>query len=31
MMVYLINNYSLFDATNDKMIDVLSVKLGKEN
>ncbi len=31
MMVSLINDYSLFGATDDEMIDMLSIKLGKEN
>lgn len=31
MMVSLINDYSLFGSTDDEMIDMLSVKLGKLN
>lgn len=31
IMVSLINDYSLFGATDDEMIDMLSIKLGKEN
>ncbi|MGN6629071.1 MAG: hypothetical protein ACTHKJ_04245, partial [Candidatus Nitrosocosmicus sp.] len=31
MMISLINDYSLFGATDNEMIDMLSIKLGKEN
>jgi len=31
MMISLINDYSLFGATDDEMITMLSLKLGKEN
>jgi hypothetical protein len=31
MMISLINDYSLFGGTDDEMIQMLSVKLGKEN
>jgi hypothetical protein len=31
MMVSLINDYSLFGATDDEMIKMLSIKIGKEN
>jgi hypothetical protein len=31
MMVSLINDYTLFGATNDEMIKMLSIKIGKEN
>jgi hypothetical protein len=31
MMISLINDYSLFGATDDEMIEMLSIKLGKEN
>src|SRR4051794_9290127 len=31
MMVSLINDYSLFGATDNEMIDMLSLKIGKEN
>lgn len=31
MMISLINDYSLFGATNDEMITMLSLKQGKEN
>src|SRR6476469_25886 len=31
MMVSLINDYSFFGATDSEMIDMLSLKLGKEN
>ena len=31
MMVSLINDYTLFGATDDEMIQMLSIKLGKEN
>jgi len=31
MMVSLINDYSLFGATDDEVITILSLKLGKEN
>ncbi len=31
MMVSLINDYPLFGATDDDMIKMLSIKIGKEN
>jgi hypothetical protein len=31
MMVSLINDYSLFEDTEDEMIKMLSIKIGKEN
>ena len=31
MMVSLINDYSLFGASDDELIKMLSIKLGKEN
>ena len=31
MMISLINDYTLFGATDDEMITMLSLKLGKEN
>ena len=31
MMISLINDYSLFGLTDDEMIQMLSIKLGKEN
>ena len=31
IMISLINDYSLFDASDNGMIDMLSVKLGKES
>ena len=31
MMISLINEYSLFGATDDEMITILSLKIGKEN
>ena len=31
MIISLINDYSLFGATDEEMIDMLSIKLGKEN
>ena len=31
MMISLIHDYSLFGATDDEMIRMLSLKLGKEN
>ena len=31
MMVSLINDYSFFGATDSEMIDMLSLKIGKEN
>jgi len=31
MMISLINDFSLFGASDDEMIKMLSIKLGKEN
>ena len=31
MMVSLINDYSLFGATDEEMIKMMSIKIGKEN